>query len=140
MYEWLKVIHIVSVISWMVGLLYLPRLMVYHSTTESGSEQSETFKIMERRLLWGIMTPAMVSSWIFGLGVAGMIDAWFETWFLLKISLIILLTFFHIFMIGLVRDFAEDNNKHPQKFFRMINEVPTLIMLVVVTLVVLKPF
>ena len=140
MYEWLKVIHIVSVISWMVGLLYLPRLMVYHSTSEKGSELSETFKIMERRLLWGIMTPAMISSWIFGLGVAGMIDAWLETWFLLKIALIILLTLFHIFMIGLVRDFAEDKNIRPQKFFRMINEIPTLIMLIVVTLVVLKPF
>lgn len=140
MYEWLKIAHIISVIAWMAGLLYLPRLMVYHSVSEIGSDQSETFKVMERRLLRAIMIPSMISTWIFGLGVVGMIDAWFEPWFLIKLFLVLLMTVFNIFAIGWVRDFAGDQNQRPQRFFRIVNEIPTLLMMFVVVLVVIKPF
>jgi putative membrane protein len=140
MYEWLKVAHIISVIAWMAGLLYLPRLMVYHSVSKKGSEQSETFKVMERRLLKAIMVPAMIATWLFGLGVAGMIDAWFDIWFLLKLVLVSAMTVFNLLAFGWVRDFANDQNARPQRFFRIVNEIPTLLMMVVVVLVVVKPF
>lgn len=140
MYEWLKVAHIISVIAWMAGLLYLPRLMVYHSVAKAGSELSENFKIMERRLLKAIMTPAMVSTWIFGLAMAWVSGFWFELWFMAKFALLIILSGFHMAAAGWVRKFASDENQRAQRFFRLTNEIPTVLMIFIVILVIIKPF
>lgn len=140
MYEWVKVAHILSVISWMVGFLYLPRLMVYHSAAEPGGEASETFKVMERRLLKAIMTPAMIASWIFGLWLAVLIDAWAEGWFVSKFFLVLLLSALHGMAASWVKSFARDERKRPQRFYRIVNEVPALFMVFIVILVILKPF
>lgn len=140
MAEWLKVFHLISVISWMAGLLYLPRLMVYHSQAEIGGDKSETFKIMERRLLNGIMTPAMIASWIFGLWLAWYNNLWIEGWFAVKITLVILLSMHHGFCVVWVKEFAADERKRTGRFFRIVNEVPTVIMILVVVLVIIQPF
>ncbi len=138
--DWVKALHVISIIAWMAALLYLPRLFVYHTEAEIGSVQSETFKTMERRLLKAIATPAMIASWVFGLWSASWINAWAEWWFIIKIVLVIGLSAFHMMLAGHVRKFAVDENSHPQRYFRMINEVPTLIMIAVVVLVIIKPF
>jgi len=140
MYEWIKIAHIISIISWMVGLLYLPRLLVYHSVADSNSGESKTFKIMERRLLKGIMTPAMIFSWVFGLILAYLSGFWLDIWFLMKLFFVILLSIYHMVAAGWVRKFANDQNTHTQRFFRFANEVPTVLMILVVILVILKPF
>lgn len=140
MYEWVKVLHVLSVISWMAGLLYLPRLMVYHSATECGSLTSETFKVMERRLLKAIMTPAMIASWIFGLWLMVLISGWTQGWFVAKFFLVLVMTAFHGFAARWVREFADDERRRPQRFYRFANEVPTLIMIFVVILVLVRPF
>ena len=140
MYEWIKVLHVISVISWMVGFLYLPRLMVYHNETEPGSEASETFKVMERRLLKAIMTPAMIASWVFGLWLMVILDAWQEGWFVSKLFLVLLLSAFHGFAVKWVGEFAADERKRKTRFYRFANEVPTLLMILVVILVIVKPF
>lgn len=137
---WVKVLHVISIIAWMAALLYLPRLLVYHANTKTGSEQSETFKIMERRLLRAIGTPAMIASWIFGLWTALLIDVWTEWWFVLKFVLVLGLSAFHMMLARYVRAFAADENFHSQRYFRFINEVPTLIMIGIVILVIVKPF
>ncbi|MCF1743876.1 protoporphyrinogen oxidase HemJ [Paradevosia shaoguanensis] len=139
--EWVKALHVISVIAWMAGSLYLPRLFVYHSVAEKGSVQSETFKVMERRLYRGIMTPAMIASWIFGLIMVfnGMVD-WSSGWPWVKAAFVIALSGYHGWMGGFLRAFREDRNVKPQKFFRMINEVPTLLMIVIVIMVIVKPF
>ncbi len=140
MYEWLKVLHIISVISWMVGLLYLPRLMVYHSEKEPNSDASEIFKVMERRLMKGIMTPAMIASWGFGLALAWQGDFWLQGWFVSKLFLLFLLTAQHGFCVVWMKEFAADERKRKSRFFRWVNEIPTLIMIGIVILVVIKPF
>ena len=140
MYEWVKVLHLISVISWMVGFLYLPRLMVYHNETEPGSETSETFKVMERRLLKAIMTPAMIASWIFGLWLMVLLEAWQEGWFVSKLFLVLLLSAFHGFAAKWVREFAADERQRKTRFYRFANEVPTVLMILVVILVIVKPF
>lgn len=140
MYEWVKVLHIISIISWMAGLLYLPRLMVYHSDAEVGSVQSETFKIMERRLLRAIMTPAMISSWVFGIWLMIILEAWRDGWFHTKILFVLLMTAFHMFTAVWVKEFARDERKRKMKFFRFVNELPAVLMVVIVILVVVKPF
>ena len=143
MYLWLKALHVISVISWMAGLLYLPRLMVYHCAAPTGSDQSETFKIMERRLLKAIMTPAMVASWGFGLAAvwATGVDYLFGTvWFWLKLACVVGLSAVHVMLARHVREFAEERNERPARYFRIINEVPTAIMVAIVILVVVKPF
>ena len=137
---WVKSAHIISIISWMAALLYLPRLLVYHCEAPPGSAASETFKIMERRLLKAIANPAMAASWIFGLWMALLIQPWTEIWFWLKVACVIGLSTFHSLLAGWVRTFADDRNKRPARFFRMANEVPTLIMIAIVVLVVVKPF
>jgi putative membrane protein len=140
LYAWLKAAHIVAVISWMAGMLYLPRLFVYHTAAERGSVQSETFKVMERRLFRGIITPAMLATWVFGLWLA-YDGSWFGAWWLnLKFLFVIALSGLYGFFAIAVREFAEDRNARPQRFYRILNEVPTLIMIVVVILVVVKPF
>ena len=139
--EWVKALHVISVIAWMAGMLYLPRLFVYHSVTATGSEQSETFKIMERRLLRGIMTPAMIASWVFGLWMifSGYIDTG-AGWLHLKLAMVILLTGCHGMLAKYTRLFAQDKNTKSQKFFRYLNEVPTVLMIVIVIAVIVKPF
>jgi protoporphyrinogen IX oxidase len=138
---WLKALHIVAVISWMAGLLYLPRLMIYHCNAAKDSELSETLKVMERRLLRYIMRPAMIVSWIAGLTLAFVYVGFSgNLWLHAKFVLVILLTVSHVFMARWVRDFAEDRNQRPQKFYRIANEVPTLLMIGIVIMAVVKPF
>lgn len=137
---WVKALHVISVIAWMAALLYLPRLMVYHAESAPGSERSETFKVMERRLLRAIAEPAMGATWIFGLWTAWLIAPWREGWFIAKVMLVVLLSIFHSVMAGWVRAFAEDRNIRPARFFRIVNEVPTLLMVGIVILVIVKPF
>ena len=140
MYLWIKALHIVAVISWMAGLLYLPRLFVYHAVAAPGSEQSETFKVMERRLLRFIMTPAMIATWIFGILLV-LQGGWLAAgWFHVKLALVLVLTVMHGLMSHWQADFAHDRNHHTQKFFRIANEIPTLLMIVIVILAVVKPF
>ncbi|MEM7301369.1 MAG: protoporphyrinogen oxidase HemJ [Pseudomonadota bacterium] len=137
---WIKALHIISVISWMAAMLYLPRLFVYHCDAPAGSDQSETFKIMERRLLKAIMTPAMIATWVFGLWLAFLTSAWSEGWFATKFLLVIVLSALHGFNAKWVKEFAADQNKRPQKFFRIANEVPTVLMILIVILAVVRPF
>ena len=139
-YYWLKAFHVIAVIAWMAGLLYLPRLFVYHCGAAPGSEKSETFKVMERRLLRAIMNPAMIASWISGLAVAVAGDFWSEGWFHAKLGLVIVLTVAHMAMVMWRRDFAADRNTRPERFYRFANEAPTLLMIGIVILVIVKPF
>jgi protoporphyrinogen IX oxidase len=140
MYEWVKALHVISIIAWMAGLLYLPRLMVYHAVSEPGSQQSETFKIMERRLLKAIMTPAMVASWLFGLWAMWETQAWTQGWFHAKLFLVLLMSAFHGFCAVWVREFADDRRRRRQRFYRFANEFPTLLMVAIVILVIVRPF
>jgi putative membrane protein len=140
MYAWIKALHLIAVISWMAGMLYLPRLFVYHCDAERGSKQSETFKIMERRLLRAIINPAMIATWIFGLWAAWA-GGWFTApWLHAKLVLVLIMSGVHGLFARYVRDFAADRNQHPQRFYRIINEVPTLLMIAIVILAVVKPF
>jgi protoporphyrinogen IX oxidase len=141
-YPWIKSLHIVSMVAWMAGLLYLPRLYVYHSMAPLGSDKSETFKVMERRLQRGIMTPAMLATWVFGLllvGIPGVVD-WQMGWIWAKLTLVIGLTIFHLSLSQWRRAFSLDQNRHRTRFFRIINELPTLALIAIVVLVVVKPF
>jgi len=145
MYQWIKAFHIIAVIAWMAGMLYLPRLFVYHCAAEKGSVQSETFKVMERRLLRGIINPAMVATLVLGLWLAwngpDSRYGWFASgWLGAKLVLVIGLLVLHGFLARWRKDFAADNNRHSQKFFRIINEIPTVLMIAVVILAVVKPF
>jgi len=140
MYEWIKAVHILAVISWMAGMLYLPRLMVYHVDAAPGSVQSETFKIMERRLLKGIMNPAMIVTWMLGLYLAWDAFGFRGGWLHGKILLVVLLSGIHGYLAGRVRRFAEDRNDKSGRFYRVINEVPALLLVGIVILVVVKPF
>lgn len=126
----------------MAGLLYLPRLYVYHSMAPPGSDRSEVFKVMERRLLQGIMTPAMIATWLFGLVLAstpGIVD-WRRGWMWAKLALVVALTLFHFLLDRWRAAFAEDRNRHSTRFLRMVNELPTLALFIIVALVVVKPF
>ena len=144
--EWVKALHIISVISWMAGLLYLPRLFVYHVDAKAGSDKSETFKIMEYRLYWAIMTPAMIASWVFGLwllfGFSAVSWDWADgwAWVWIKTLLVVVLSGFHFSVGRYLKDFRNDRNIKSQRFFRLINEVPTIIMIGIVILIVVRPF
>jgi protoporphyrinogen IX oxidase len=141
-YPWLKALHIVSVVAWMAGLLYLPRLFVYHSEARPGSSASETFKVMERRLLRGIMTPAMTATFLFGILLAltpGVVD-WRDGWIWLKLACVGGLATIHMLLARWCRDFAGDANNRSARFYRIVNEIPTVLLLVIVILVVVKPF
>ncbi len=145
MYLWIKAFHIIAVIAWMAGMLYLPRLFVYHCVAEKGSVQSETFKVMERRLLRGIINPAMIVTWLLGLWLAwngpDSRYGWFASgWLGAKLVLVLGLTVLHGFLAHWRQDFAADNNRHSQKFYRIINEVPTVLLIAIVILAVVKPF
>lgn len=137
---WLKALHVLAVISWMAGLLYLPRLFVYHADAEAGSTQSETFKVMERRLLRAIMNPAMVVVWITGPALAWLQGMHTDPWLWAKFGLVCLLTAYHHALGVWRKAFAEDRNRRPASFFRWMNEVPTLLLVGIVVLVVVKPF
>jgi putative membrane protein len=144
-YPWLKAFHLIAVISWMAGMLYLPRLFVYHCAAEKGSVQSETFKIMERRLLRAIINPAMIATWVLGLALAWMGPdsryGWFASgWLQAKLVLVLGLSGLHGLFARWVKDFAADKNRHSQKFYRFANEIPTIIMIFIVILAVVKPF
>ncbi len=140
LYLWLKAFHVIAIIAWMAGMLYLPRLFVYHSETPKGSIQSDTFKIMERRLLKAIINPAMIVAWVLGLYLAWD-GGWYASgWLHAKVLLVLILSGFHGFLSRLVKDFAADRNTRPARFYRMINEVPTVLMIGIVILVIVKPF
>lgn len=136
---WVKAFHLIAVISWMAALLYLPRLMVYHCRAEIGSVQSETFKIMERRLLRAIATPAMIASWLLGLWLAFGLDVWGQVWFWGKGALVVGLSGFHGAAARWVKAFSRDRNRHGERFYRVANEIPTLLMIGIVILAVVKP-
>jgi putative membrane protein len=145
MYEWVKAFHIIAVIAWMAGMLYLPRLFVYHCAAEKGSVQSETFKVMERRLLRAIINPAMIATWLLGLWLAwhgpDSRYGWFASgWLETKIVLVLALSALHGMLARWVKDFATDSNRHSQRFYRVINEVPTILVIAIVILAVVKPF
>lgn len=137
---WLKALHVIAVIAWMAGLLYLPRLMVYHADSAVGSERSETFKVMERRLLKAIMNPAMIATWILGLAIAWGFGAFSEGWLHAKLALVFVLSGFHGMLAKRVKEFAADANTRPARYYRIVNEVPTVIMIAVVILVIVRPF
>ncbi len=137
---WVKALHVLAVIAWMAALLYLPRLMVYHADAAVGSDKSETFKVMERRLLRGIGTPSMLASWIFGLWAAWLFNVWTDIWFIAKLACVIFMTGYHMVLAHWVRVFAEDRNTRSALFYRFANEVPTLFLIAVVIFVVVKPF
>jgi putative membrane protein len=145
MYEWIKAFHIIAVIAWMAGMLYLPRLFVYHCAAEKGSVQSETFKVMERRLLRAIINPAMVATWVFGLWLAWLGPdsryGWFASpWLWAKLVLVLALSAVHGMLARWRKDFAADRNVHSQRFYRIINEIPAVLLIGIVILVVVKPF
>ncbi|MEO5323159.1 protoporphyrinogen oxidase HemJ [Mesorhizobium sp. CC13] len=139
-YLWAKAIHVIAVISWMAGMLYLPRLFVYHAEAERGSVQSETFKVMERRLLRGIINPAMTVTWVFGLWLAWKGFGFSGGWLHAKIAAVLLMSGVHGYLSASVRRFAEDRNEKPSRHWRIVNEVPTVLMIAIVILVVVKPF
>lgn len=144
LYTTLKIIHILAFISWMAGMLYLPRLFVYHAEAlakeGAGSEPSETLKVMERKLLRYIMNPAMIVTWVAGLWLAMEIGAFQQGWFHAKMLLVILMSGCHGMMAGMMKKFARDANTKSGKFYRIFNEAPTLLMVLIVILVVAKPF
>ena len=135
-----KALHLIAIISWMAGLLYLPRIFVYHAETKN-DEVKNTFKVMERRLFVYIMNPAMILSWLFGLILIHSIgiQSFSEFWLIAKIVLVILLTFYHFFLFNCLNNFSLDRNERSSKFFRVINEVPTVLLIVIIFLVVFKP-
>ncbi len=140
LYLWFKAFHIIAVIAWMAGMLYLPRLFVYHCEAAPGSVQSETFKVMERRLLRAIINPAMIATWALGLWLAWDAGFFSDGWLHAKLALVVVLSGVHGFMARCVRDFANDQNVRSQRYYRILNEVPTLLMILIVILVVVKPF
>jgi putative membrane protein len=140
LYLWIKAIHVIAVISWMVGMLYLPRLFIYHTSAEPGSIQSETFKVMEQRLLRVIINPAMMVTWVLGLWLAWKGFGFSGGWLHAKIALVVVLSGVHGYLSGAVRKFAEDRNDRSARHWRLVNEVPTVLMIGIVILVVVKPF
>ena len=140
MYEWIKALHVIAVIAWMAGMLYLPRLFVYHVDAPAGSQQSETFKVMEWRLLRYIIAPAMIVTWLAGLYLVWYAGWHKAGWFQLKFLLVIVMSGIHGFLVRRAKDFAADRNTRSAKFYRIINEVPAVLMAAIVILVVVKPF
>jgi putative membrane protein len=139
-YVWVKALHVIAVIAWMAGIFYLPRLFVYHAGVEPDTEVAATFKVMERRLYRAIMTPAMVVTWIAGLTMAIAGELWTEAWFLAKLVLVIAMTGFHFWLGARQRDFAGGRNRLSSRDYRIANELPTLLVIAIVILVIVKPF
>ncbi len=140
LYVWIKALHVMAVIAWMAGMFYLPRLFVYHTDTGAGSETSELFKVMERRLLRVIINPAMLLAWVFGLWLAWSGFGFQGGWLHAKFAAVLALSGFHGYLSKAVREFAADRNTKSSRYWRMMNEVPTLLMIVIVILVIVKPF
>jgi putative membrane protein len=138
-YPWIKALHVIAVIAWMAGMLYLPRLFVYHSTATPGSELSETLKVMERRLLRGIMNPAFVAVWLLG-GLLLMNQDLTQGWLHAKLALVLVMSGLHHLFARWRKDFAADRNRRPARFYRLANEIPTLLLIVIVILVIVRPF
>ncbi len=138
--DWIKAFHVIAVIAWMAGMLYLPRLFVYHTETRPGSEGSERFKVMERRLLKAIMNPAMIAVWILGPLLAWLTGTYLDTWLQTKFVLVIAMTGVHGFCVHCWREFANDRNTRTARFYRILNEVPALLMVFIVILVIVQPF
>jgi putative membrane protein len=139
-YPWIKAFHLIAVMAWMAGMLYLPRLFVYHCAAAPGSNESETFKVMERRLLRAIINPAMIATWVLGLWLAWSSEAWSAGWFRGKFALVLVLTAVHGLLARWRKDFAADRNRHSAKFYRLVNELPTVLMIGIVILAIVKPF
>jgi protoporphyrinogen IX oxidase len=142
LYPWTKSLHIISMIAWMAGMFYLPRLYVYHCDAEKGSIQSETFKVMEYKLLQYIINPAMIATFLFGillLFTPGIAD-WSHGWMHAKLTFVLLLAAFHGFLSRWRKDFAADRNAHSPRFYRQVNEIPTVLMVLIVIMVVVRPF
>jgi putative membrane protein len=141
LYLWIKALHVIAVIAWMAGMFYLPRLFVYHAKAPAGSRESETFKVMEVKLMRIIMMPAATMTWLFGAAMLalnpGLLD---QAWLMVKLVFVIGLTVMHFTMVGWRKAFAQDRNVHSEKFFRMMNEVPTLALMVIVVMVIVRPF
>ena len=140
LYQWLLAFHIIAVIAWMAGMLYLPRLFVYHCAADPGSMQSETFKVMERRLLKAIINPAMIVVWLSGLWMAYAGGFFQAPWLHAKLTLVLAMSGLHGYFTRLVKDFAADRNVRSARFYRILNEIPPVLMAVIVVLVVVKPF
>lgn len=142
LYPWTKALHVISVIAWMAGMLYLPRLYVYHCETRPGSAESERFKVMERRLLRGIVNPAMISTWTFGiiLVLTPGILSWSDGWWHVKLSCVLLMSALHGMLSRWRRDFLHDRNRHSQRFYRIVNEIPAVLMVIIVIMVIVRPF
>jgi putative membrane protein len=139
-YDWIKAVHVIAVIAWMAGMLYLPRLFVYHADAQIGSDKSETFKVMERRLLNAIINPAMLVAWVLGLWLAWEGFGFSGGWLHAKIAAVLVLSGIHGYLSGATRKFAQDRNTKPARHWRIVNEVPTALMIVIVVLVIVKPF
>jgi protoporphyrinogen IX oxidase len=142
LYDWVRAVHVMAIISWMAGMLYLPRLFVYHCGAQIGSQQSETFKVMERRLLRGITTPAMIATWILGLWMIALRpEVWTSAhWLHVKLTLVAVLSGLHGMLARWTGDFAADRNRYSERFYRVVNEVPAVLMVGIVIMVVIKPF
>ncbi len=136
-----KALHLIAVISWMAGLLYLPRIFVYHTDNVSEKQISEVFKIMEFKLYNYIMMPAMILSWVFGLILIGSIgfDQLHSTWLVIKLILVVVLTIYHFFLGNCLNKFKRDENKYSSRFFRIFNEIPTILLILIVFIVIFKP-
>jgi putative membrane protein len=139
-YLWVKAIHVIAVIAWMAGIFYLPRLFVYHADAKAGSETAETFKVMERRLYSAIMTPAMIVTWFAGIALATSGGLWTTPWFHGKLALVVAMTAFHVWLGRRAREFSEDRNRLSARTYRIANELPTLLVVGIVILVVVRPF
>ncbi len=137
---WVKALHVITVIAWMAGMLYLPRLFVYHADAVKGSDVSQTFKVMERRLLKGIVNPSMILVFLTGFTLVYLTGDWREGWWKAKFVLVLGLAGLHGYFARCVRTFAEDGNSRPARFYRILNEAPTVLMIVIVVLAVVKPF
>jgi len=140
LYDWLKAFHVIAVIAWTAGMLYLPRLFVYHAEAPKGSIQSETFKIMERRLLKAIINPAMIVTWVLGLALAWQGNWWSAGWLHGKLALVLILSGLHGVYARRLKEFAADRNTRPPRYYRVLNEIPTVLMIGIVILVIVKPF
>ncbi len=140
LYPWVKALHVVAIIAWMAGMLYLPRLFVYHCDAPPETPQSETFKIMERRLLKAIINPAMIATWVLGLVLVWQGGWYVSGWLHAKVALVIALSAIHGVYVRRLKEFAADRNTRPARYYRILNEVPTVLMIGIVVLVIVKPF
>ncbi|MEO7053487.1 MAG: protoporphyrinogen oxidase HemJ [Rhizomicrobium sp.] len=138
--DWILAFHLIAVIAWMAGMLYLPRLFVYHTQTKPGSEGSERFKVMERKLLRGIVNPSMVAVWILGPTLAWLTGAYLDVWLQIKFALVIVMSGVHGYLVKCWRDFEADRNTRSERFYRILNEVPAVLMVLIVILAAVKPF